>query len=428
MSKLDLLWLELTAGCNLNCGHCYAESSPSRVGEQHLASDLYIKIISDAAQLGCQRIQFIGGEPTLHNDLPRFLRAAQSARIPHIEVFTNGTRLSDKLIEVLRETGTQVSISFYSEEPEVHDAITQRRGSHIATSNGIKALAKAKIPLRLFYIEMAENSGHFDRTRRYLETLGATDVSYDRVRHIGRASTLGTPDAIDAVGELCGMCGSKRVAVLPDGSVAPCIMSRHLIVGHVEDKPLSRILEDDLLQQFRSMLKRATAKNFAPFRDSTEDDPKSPQCSPNGGTPDRSTPEHPASPQCSPNRGVPERRIPDHPDSPQCSPNRGVPERRVPDHPDSPQCSPNRGVPERGVPDHPDSPQCSPNRGVPERGVPDHPDSPQCSPNRGVPERRAPDHPDSPQCSPNRGTPSKELSAVLAVNAAKSAKLSSEML
>jgi MoaA/NifB/PqqE/SkfB family radical SAM enzyme len=361
MSKLDLLWLELTAGCNLNCGHCYAESSPSRVGEQHLASDLYIKIIADAAQLGCQRIQFIGGEPTLHNDLPRFLRAAQSARIPHIEVFTNGTRLSDKLIEVFRETGTQVSISFYSEEPEVHDAITQRRGSHIATSNGIKALAEAKIPLRLFYIEMAENSGHFDRTKRYLETLGATDVSYDRVRHIGRASTLGTPDAIDAVGELCGMCGSKRVAVLPDGSVAPCIMSRRLIVGHVEDKPLSRILEDNPLQQFRSMLKRAT-------RNSADDDPMSPQCSPNAGTPDR------------------------------------------------------------GIPNQPASPQCSPNRGVPERGVPDHPDSPQCSPNRGVPERGVPDHPDSPQCSPNRGTPAKELSALLAVNVAKSTKLSSEML
>jgi len=103
MSKLDLLWLELTAGCNLNCGHCYAESSPSRVGEQHLASDLYIKIIADAAQLGCQRIQFIGGEPTLHNDLPRFLRAAQSARIPHIEVFTNGTRLSDDFSELWRK-------------------------------------------------------------------------------------------------------------------------------------------------------------------------------------------------------------------------------------------------------------------------------------------------------------------------------------
>lgn len=76
--KLEFLWLELTYRCNLSCVHCYSDSSPMVSIVNDLADRENIGILECAAELGCRRIQFIGGEPTLVQSLPDLIDLARA--------------------------------------------------------------------------------------------------------------------------------------------------------------------------------------------------------------------------------------------------------------------------------------------------------------------------------------------------------------
>jgi len=49
---LRLLWLEVTEGCQLECGHCYADSGP---GGTHgvMSTQDWLRVIEQAAAVGC---------------------------------------------------------------------------------------------------------------------------------------------------------------------------------------------------------------------------------------------------------------------------------------------------------------------------------------------------------------------------------------
>src|SRR5262245_31492421 len=75
---LTFLWLEVTAKCNLECIHCYADSGPQKnlLGKMNIED--WVTILRDSAELGCRQVQFIGGEPTLHPELPRMISFASA--------------------------------------------------------------------------------------------------------------------------------------------------------------------------------------------------------------------------------------------------------------------------------------------------------------------------------------------------------------
>src|SRR5438045_3225579 len=62
---LRFLWLELTGRCNLHCVHCYADSSPTSNHGTMTTHDWEV-VLDQAQELGVRKVQFIGGEPTLH--------------------------------------------------------------------------------------------------------------------------------------------------------------------------------------------------------------------------------------------------------------------------------------------------------------------------------------------------------------------------
>ena len=86
---LDFLWVELTSRCNLQCVHCYAESSPNPEKRDVLVAEDYFIILDSAASLGCRKVQFIGGEPTLVKELPDLIIHAKKRGFEFVEVFTN---------------------------------------------------------------------------------------------------------------------------------------------------------------------------------------------------------------------------------------------------------------------------------------------------------------------------------------------------
>lgn len=120
--NLQFVWFEIISDdCNESCVHCYADSMPpshrkalglptggfipiEKVSEKpaekkKLTADGWKDLIKDTHSLGCDRCQFIGGEPLLYRgengetvfDLAEY---AKGIGFEFIEIFTNATRSS----------------------------------------------------------------------------------------------------------------------------------------------------------------------------------------------------------------------------------------------------------------------------------------------------------------------------------------------
>ena len=99
-----LLWLEVTGRCNLRCVHCYSASGPEGDHGTMSGAD-WRRTIEEAAALGAERVQFIGGEPTLHPDLASLVRHALSCGLG-VEVYSNLARpLPSELWELFELSG-----------------------------------------------------------------------------------------------------------------------------------------------------------------------------------------------------------------------------------------------------------------------------------------------------------------------------------
>lgn len=256
LGELDLLWLELTGKCNLNCVHCYAESSPVLPLLQVMRLGDWITVLEEAFDLGCRKVQFIGGEPTIHPDLPELIERSSVLGYECIEVFTNGMAFSDQLRNTFRSFRVQLSFSVYSHLPEIHDAVTLGKGSFLKTMEAVRWAVRERLDVSIGIIEMAENASTISEAKRFFARAGVRDVSVDRVRGIGRGAliTMRTGNGKEGVDELCGLCGTGRLCVTATGEVLPCVFARKWPVGTARDG-IKTILAGQGLLSFRSMVK-----------------------------------------------------------------------------------------------------------------------------------------------------------------------------
>lgn len=291
---LDFVWLELTNRCNLRCVHCYAESAPTSGDDDVLDEEDYLALIDQIHDLGCRKLQFIGGEPTLNRSLPRLIEAAHERRFEFVEVFTNLTRLSDELLAAFRRFRVAVATSFYSCHPEIHDGITGHRGSFERTVRNMRRVLAAGLRLRVGVIEMDQNRNDLAATWEFLRGLGVQSIGGDRLRKIGRAAGGVSSD----MHELCGSCAGNILTIGPDGLVAPCNMSKQWTVGSVLENSLEEIVASPALSRVRKQIGESAASNGGNHVDAICDpktcDPYSSccpstqqcfPCAPNGCTP-----------------------------------------------------------------------------------------------------------------------------------------------
>lgn len=256
---LGFLWLELTNLCNLKCVHCYAGSGPDQPRHGRMTRERYEMVISEAAELGCTNIQFIGGEPSLSEDLQGLIAFADGKGFRFIEVFTNLTHLSPLLLECFKTYGVHMATSVYSDEPKVHDAITASPGSFLRTVTNIKRVIAAKLPLRAGFIEMEQNRGMLQATQQFLASLGVQEVGQDQLREFGR----GSGDCEKSkLGNLCGACGHDTLCIDPDGQVSPCIMSKSWPVGSVLETSLRDIVFSKGLSEIRTDIRETASQKM----------------------------------------------------------------------------------------------------------------------------------------------------------------------
>ncbi|WP_433355663.1 radical SAM protein [Microtetraspora malaysiensis] len=277
LDPVHFLELEVTGRCQLRCGHCYAESGPT--GDHGtMATTDWENLLTSAPAAGIETVQFIGGEPSQHPDFERLLKHALGQSLK-VQVFSNLYRVTDKLWDLLDDPNVTLATSYYSDDPDEHDRVTQRRGSHARTLANIKEALRRGIPLKVAIIELWDGQ-RADEAYAQMKALGVNRLGpIDRMRGVGRgASTIET-----GVGELCGQCGNGRAAVSSSGDVWMCVMSRWMEpAGNVKVTPLAEILAGSIWQDLLTQVpRRAGVTACAPDSDGSDCAPAETICQSN---------------------------------------------------------------------------------------------------------------------------------------------------
>ncbi|CAM5682871.1 PqqA peptide cyclase [Streptomyces avidinii] len=266
-NPLVFAWLEVTGKCQERCVTCYADSSPQG-SHGDMTGDDWHAVIDQLAAMGTRDIQFIGGEPTLREELEEWIEHAY-ARGLRVEVFSNLVAVRRSLWRVFRTCEVKLATSYYSDKAAEHDAVTLLKGSHAKTRTNIRRAVDLGMPIRGGIVTV--NTGQrVTQAAEDLSSIGVGHVGGDKTRAFGRASKGAAPKVAD----LCGHCARGQAAIGPDGDVWPCVLSRFLTIGNVRARPLAELWNSDRKTEVRASIEavhgsapaeRCTPPQFLPM-------------------------------------------------------------------------------------------------------------------------------------------------------------------
>ena len=118
--KVYMPVIPITSACNLDCPICYTvnkNDNPHMLSKESFAAMLR-HLVEGGDELDI--INFTGGEPTLHPELPELLRMARAAGIRRLTVSTNGLKLLDEAyVKLLAEVDARIVLSLDTFDPAV---------------------------------------------------------------------------------------------------------------------------------------------------------------------------------------------------------------------------------------------------------------------------------------------------------------------
>ncbi len=138
-----VVW-DFTRQCNLRCKHCYANATPYRSSDELTLEEKY-EVLRQLDEAGVAAISFSGGEPLISKDFWDIAKKASELGF-FVSVATNGTLISEKVAQRLKEIGVRyVEVSIDSADPDKHDEFRGVKGAWQRSINGIKNAKRAGI-------------------------------------------------------------------------------------------------------------------------------------------------------------------------------------------------------------------------------------------------------------------------------------------
>lgn len=181
--------IEITEDCNLECSYCFASSGPS--GKQRSAAEIIRLLETVKNEAGTRPIQFSGGEPTVHDELPALVAHAHGMGFEHIEVNTNGITLANQpgYAEKLCDAGvTAIYLQFDGLTSETYIDIREADLLQVK-HDAIEACRRADLPVILVPTIVPGVNKHEmgDIMNFALENLDIVkSVNFQPVSHFGR--------------------------------------------------------------------------------------------------------------------------------------------------------------------------------------------------------------------------------------------------
>lgn len=279
------LTIDLLDKCNLECLHCYNESSPHK--NKSLSIELINEIISGLSTYYDDNSQLIltGGEPLLYDKLKDIIEIAESSSIfKKIRINTNGTIFPNKsLLDVLLKYKDKidVQISILGTNHNEHDKITTKKGSFLKTLNNIEKYLTSGINIS-FGFSTVNPSEITDKRLKRLINKYKINSTYGNLLPYGRAiknkseltideKPIGSVPNCDSIDKnlhfnylskekLLSMrehfpprlpCGLHTIHICSDGRVLPCTYLQNLEIGNIHYSKIMEIIKSDVNTKFR---------------------------------------------------------------------------------------------------------------------------------------------------------------------------------
>jgi MoaA/NifB/PqqE/SkfB family radical SAM enzyme len=122
----QIVRLDATWRCNLNCKHCQTGMFRGTDHPQDLSDAAWTQLFEDLAQMGTQQINFLGGEPLLRTSLLDHIDHLTRLGI-RSDVTTNGILINDENARrLLLDNRANVTVSLDGASSQTHDHIRGR--------------------------------------------------------------------------------------------------------------------------------------------------------------------------------------------------------------------------------------------------------------------------------------------------------------
>jgi len=197
MHDLQLLAINLTEKCNMECAHCYLDAKTLKQGAANeLACDEVCALLDDLAGRDTQTMVVLtGGEPLLRRDLEEIIQHGSRLGLSMV-VGTNGTALTGKRVKSLKQAGLLgVGISVDSLQQEKHDRFRGLQGSWAKTMNGIEACRKHALSFQIHFTVTRQNHSEIQGITEFANQVGARVLNFFFLVCTGRGKSVQDIDA-----------------------------------------------------------------------------------------------------------------------------------------------------------------------------------------------------------------------------------------
>ncbi len=212
--------IELTHHCNFRCRHCYI---PNFQAPDSLTTERVMELLDELVDMGTLFLTVTGGEFLLRKDWIEVARKARCLGFS-LTVLTNGALIDEEIADCLAEVQAAVEISFYANDREVFEGITQKPGSFDATKRGIDLVRERGLPLELNTPVMTLNRESYRGALEYAVSIGAEGGSFAKIlsKKDGDQAPVALRMPSDGLQEFFSSNQETACAVMPEGgSIEP---------------------------------------------------------------------------------------------------------------------------------------------------------------------------------------------------------------
>lgn len=278
---------ELTHRCPLHCVYC---SNPTEFVQRanELPTDVWARVLEEAAGLGILQVDFTGGEPLARPDLADLIRAARGAGL-YASLITSGLPLDEKRLANVVEAGLdhfQLSFQGPTESTADEFAGTRAHATKLRVAQWVK---KHSVALTLNFVIHRQNVDQLEEMLALTEEIAPGRVEFAHVQYYGWAFAnlqllMPTRQQLDRSVEILksaaerlrsrikveyvvsdyyakypkacmGGWGRKVALITPDGEVLPCHAAKilpGLQFENVRTQSLKKIWEEsESFRKFR---------------------------------------------------------------------------------------------------------------------------------------------------------------------------------